>query len=377
MTNERVLQLNFGPHNSTAIGPFCLNLQLDGEIVVKADPEVGFLHRGIEKICERLPWLGLHPFVDRVDYLAPIHGNLAYSLAVEKLMSLDVPKRASQIRVITGELNRIESHLYSIGYLASRLGCGTALMYMLRDREKVNNLFEMLCGARLTYNYIRIGGVSHDVTEGFIEKTYEFLDFLRPKLKEYKDILTENAIFSGRLSNIGVLYYEKCISAAITGPNLRGSCDSSKLMWDLRKVEPYSGYESYDFDFNTGLCESMKGDCFSRYLVRLAEIDQSMNLVRQGLDRLVEGPFRTNPPLGDKGLLRPPIGEAYAAVEGPRGLFGVYIYSDGGVTPGRIKFRPPSLNVFSVLPELLEGHQISDINAIVGSLDIMMSEVDR
>lgn len=370
MNQESLLTLNIGPHHSAAIGPFRVQVRTDGEMVVDAIPDVGYLHRGIEKIAERMTWMGFMPYTDRVDYLAGIHCNLAYALAVETLSQVEVPERASSIRVITSELNRIGSHLLSLGYFANRLGSATAFMYALRDREKINNLFEMLCGARLTYSYIRIGGVAADVTEGFIEKTYEFVDYLLPKLKEYNDLLSNNRVFTGRLANVGVVPLAMAINSGVTGPILR----ASGLKHDSRKLTPYSGYQKYDFDVPVGKGEhGVVGDAFDRHMVRIREIEQSATIIRQALDSLPSGSFLTPLPR----VFKAPKGEAYAAVESPRGAFGVYICSTGEKHPFRLKFRTPSFAVLNLFPEILRNVQLSDVATIVGSLDIMVSEVDR
>lgn len=364
------LTLNVGPHHSAAIGPFRMRVTTDGETVVTAEPDVGYLHRGIEKIAERMTWTGFMPYTDRVDYVSAIHCNLAYALAVESLARIDVPERASCIRVLVGELNRIASHLLTVGHMASQLGASTALMYALRDREKINNLFEMLCGARLTYNYVRIGGVAADVTEGFIEKTYEFVDYLMPKLKEYHDLLSNNQIFVGRLARVGAVTLARAIDAGLTGPTLR----AAGLKHDVRRNTPYCGYHKFDFDVPAGKGEvGAEGDAFDRYIVRMREIEQAVSIIKQALDALPAGPFNTVLPR----IFKAPKGEAYAIVESPRGALGVYVCSAGEKNPARVKFRTPSLAVLNLFPSVLEGARLSDVPTIIASLDIMVSEVDR
>lgn len=367
---ETTLTLNIGPHHSAAIGPLRIKLQTDGEMVMSGEPEVGYLHRGIEKIGERMTWTGFMPYTDRVDYLAAIHCNLAYALAVEGLAQIQVTERANTIRVVTSELNRIASHLLTLGFQANQLGSSTAFMYALRDREKINNLFEMLCGARLTYNYIRIGGVAADVTEGFLEKTYEFLDYLMPKLKEYNDLLSNNRIFIGRLASVGAISLSTAVDCGVTGPILR----AAGLKHDMRKVAPYCGYQKYDFDIPVGKGEvGALGDAFDRHMVRIREIEQSASIIRQALDILPEGPFMTQLPR----VFKAPKGESYAAVESPRGALGVYVSSTGEKHPARVRFRTPSFATLNLFPQLLTQVPLSDVATTVGSLDIMVSEVDR
>lgn len=370
METERTLTLNVGPHHSAAIGPLRLKIRTDGEMVLSGEPEVGYLHRGIEKIGERMTWTGFMPYTDRIDYLAAIHCNLAYALAIEALAQIQVSERAHAIRVITSELNRIASHLLSLGFLANQLGSSTAFMYALRDREKINNLFEMLSGARLTYNYVRIGGVAADVTEGFIEKTYELVDYLLPKLKEYNDLLSNNRVFIGRLANVGVVSLANAVDCGVSGPTLR----AAGLKHDMRKVAPYCGYQKYDFDIPVGKGDvGTLGDAFERHMVRIREIEQSASLIRQALDSLPEGPYLQQLPR----IFKPPKGEAYASVESPRGALGVYVNSTGEKHPFRVRFRTPSFAMLNLFPELLTQVPLSDVATVVGSLDIMVSEVDR
>lgn len=370
MAQAKYVDLSIGPHHSTAIGPFSLSVKTDGETVYSGEPDIGYLHRGIEKIAEKMTWTGFLPYCDRLDYLASIHGNLVYALAVEKIAAIDVPARANYIRVVVSELNRISSHLVTIGMLASRLGLRTALMYSLRDRERINNLFEVVCGARLTYSYIRIGGVISDVTDGFIEKTYEFVEYLLPKLKEYHDLISHNHVATGRLASVGVVTAERAIQCGISGPILRGA--GVKL--DTRKVAPYSGYDKIDFDTPLGHEEvGTLGDAFDRHMVRMNEIEQSCLIIKQALDLLPDGAFNVSLPR----LFEVPKGEAYVCIESPRGALGVYVQSDGGKHPSRVKFRAPSFPVLNLFPAILENVPLSDVATIVGSLDIMVSEVDR
>lgn len=367
--DSHYLRLNSGPHNSSAHGLLRIKVASEGETVRKADPEVGYLHRGIEKIAERVSWVGFSPFTDRVDYLSAIHCNLAYAMAVETVARIQVSPRAGIIRVIAGELNRIASHLYLISSLASRLGATTAAMYMIRDRESINNLFEMLCGSRLTYNYVRIGGVAHDITEGFIERTVEALDEIEPRMAEYDDLLLKNGIFEGRLRGLGRISAEDALGHGLTGPNLR----ASGVDWDLRVKSPYCGYEKYAKHLQASRNITLAGDSLSRVVLRLLEIRESVALVRDALDDIPPGPYKEPLPL----KFAPPAGEAYAVVESPRGVFGVYVRSNGGKSPDRVRLRAPSVAAVSLLPHVLRDVQLGDIPSVVGSLDIMISEVDR
>lgn len=369
-SGAQTLTFNIGPHHSSAIGPLRMKVRTDGEVVVAAEPDVGYLHRGIEKAAERMTWTGFMPYTDRVDYLSAVHCNLAYALAVESLAGIAVPERASSVRVLVSELNRIASHLLTIGTLANQLGAATVLMYALRDREKINNLFELLCGARLTYNYVRIGGVAADVTDGFIEKSYELIDYLLPKLKEYHDLLSNNRIFMGRLANVGVVSQSLAIDCGLTGPILR----ASGFKHDVRKFTPYCGYQKLDFDVPVAKSEiGTQGDAFARYMVRMREIEQASSIIRQVLDNLPEGAIATVLPR----LFKAPKGEAYAAVESPRGVLGVYVCSTGEKNPCRVKFRTPSFATLNLFPDILKDVPLSDVTTIIGSLDIMVSEVDR
>lgn len=367
---SKTLAFNIGPHHSSTIGPFRMRVETDGEVVYSCKPDVGYLHRGVEKIAEKMTWTGFLPYTDRIDYLSAVHCNLAYALAVESLAKLDVPERASYIRVLVSELNRIASHLLAAGVLANQLGANTVLMYALRDREKINNLFEMLCGARLTYNYVRIGGVAADVTDGFIEKSYEFIEYLLPKLKEYHDLLSNNRIFVGRLANVGEISEKEAIACGQSGPILR----ASGVKFDVRKSRPYCVYQKFDFDLPVGSGEvGMAGDAFDRYIVRMREIEQAASLIRQTLDTLPAGSFSTTLPR----IFKAPKGEAYSMIESPRGTFGVYVASTGEKHPARVKFRTPSFAVLNLFPQILQNVPLSDVSTILGSLDIMVSEVDR
>lgn len=362
--------VSVGPLGNHAIGPFRIRIETDGENVRSGHPEVGLLHRGIEKIAERMTWAGFVPYTDRVDYVSSVHGNLAYALAVERLAGIEVPERASRIRVIATELGRIGSHLLALGAMADVLGHRTFFMFALRERERVNNLFEMLAGARLTHSYARIGGVAFDITEGFVEKTREFLEYIETKIPEYSDLLFGGDLFRERLSGLAPVSSPLAIQAGLTGPNLR----ASGLKRDVRKDDPYCGYERLDFGVPVGAGESgTQGDALDRVRVRLREISESSDIVRQALKGIPEGSFQSPIPR----LFRAPEGEACASVESPRGTLSVYVRSSGGRGPRRVRFRAPSFSVLSLFPGILTGAQLSDVAAIVSSFDVCASEVDR
>lgn len=369
MTGE-ALHLNVGPHGSAAAGPLRLSLRTDGETVLSAEAEAGYLHRGIEKIGERMTWAGFLPYAERVDHLAPVHGALAYALAVEALSGVEVSERVKHIRVVIGELNRIASHLLAQGFLANAMGFSTFTAYALRERERINNLFEMLTGARVTYNYLRIGGVASDVTEGFIEKAYDFVDYIVPRLAEYEDLLSHNPIFVDRLTGLAPVTADTAIRYGLSGPSLR----ASGVGRDQRKAAPYSGYHHFEFTVPVAAQgPKVYGDVFTRFNLRMNEIEQSASIVKQALDALPDGPWEPTLPR----FFKAPKGEAYAAVESPRGIFGCYVRSDGDRYPFRVKFRTPSFSVLPLLSEVLRGAMVADVSIILASFDVVASEVDR
>lgn len=358
--------INMGPQHPSTHGVLSLELRLDGEMVVSCTPHIGYLHRSFEKLAERRTYTQFIPYTDRLDYLSSMNNNLAYVMACEKLMNISVSDRAKYIRVIIAELNRVSSHLLAIGTFAQDLGAfGTPLLYCFRERERIVDIFDELCGNRLTYNYMRIGGVQFDLPSGMDKKTLEFVKYLRPKIDEYDWLLTYNSIFLARSKHIAVLPKDLAISYSITGPNLR----ASGVKWDLRKDEPYLVYDKFAFDIPTGA----NGDAWDRYKVRIEEIRQSLKIIEQALGALPEG----DPTVKIGRVLKPSPGEAYFRAENPRGELGFYLASDGSIYPYRLKIRSPSFCNLAVLPELLKGTKVADVVSALGSLDIIMGEIDR
>ncbi|MCL5289877.1 MAG: NADH-quinone oxidoreductase subunit D [Bacillota bacterium] len=356
--------LNLGPQHPSTHGVFRIILTLDGETVVKAVPVPGYLHRGIEKLAESRTYTQVIPYTDRLDYLAGMLMNWGYVYAVEKLMNVEVPERAEYIRVIVGELARIASHLVATGAYAADIGGLTGFIYTFRDREDIMDLLEMISGARLTPSYMRIGGVAADIPDGFIEKCRRFIDYLPDAIEEYNGLITGNEIFQARTKNVAVLSAEKAIDMSLSGPVLR----ASGVNYDLRKARPYSVYDRFEFEVPLGT----KGDCFDRYYVRLLEMEQSAKIIRQALDQLPEGPIKGKVPK----VIKPPKGEAYAEIESSKGIMGTYVVSDGSTNPYRVHFRRPSFVNLGYLDEMLKGWKIADVIAILGSIDIVLGEVD-
>jgi NADH-quinone oxidoreductase subunit D len=362
--------LNMGPQHPSTHGVLRLELETDGEIVRRVIPHIGYLHRCFEKHAENVDYPGVIPYTDRMDYVASMNNSLGYALAVEKLMKLEVNARVQTLRVIMAELNRIASHLLSIGTYAMDIGSFTPFLHCFREREKILDLFEWTCGARLLYNYNWVGGVSHDIPEGFVEKAREFLRQFAPVIPEMDELLSYNKIFLERTARVGVITEEMALSYNITGPNLRGS----GVRWDLRKDTPYSGYETYDFAVPVGIGKfGPLGSCWDRYYVRMREMEQSIKIIRQALDRLPEGDVQEKVPK----KVKPPKGEAYGRTETPRGELGYYIVSDGGNNPYRVKVKSPCFTALSILPEIAKGEMVADIIALIGSIDIVMGELDR
>ena len=379
--------VNMGPQHPSTHGVLRLELKLDGEVVREAIPHIGYLHRCFEKHSENLSYPQIIPFTDRMDYIAAMNQNWGFCLAVEKLLEADesrdfeVPERAEYLRVLICELNRIASHLLSFGTYGMDLGAFTPFLYAFRDRERLLLLFEKVCGARLTYNYVRIGGVSEIIPmepgsiaeQNYLDEIEEFLDYFEPKIDEYNELLTKNSIFSERTTGVAVMSAEMALSYGATGPNLRGS----GVDWDLRRDEPYSIYDRFDFDVPVAVdvpeLGSVVGDCWSRYKIRMDEMKESVRIVRQILaEGLPDGPV-----MADLKAVRPPKGEIYFRSEAPRGELGFYIVSDGTPKPVRVKGRSPCFSALSVMQELSRGLMVADIIAIIGSIDIVMGEVDR
>ncbi|MGR3310462.1 MAG: NADH-quinone oxidoreductase subunit D [Candidatus Brocadiales bacterium] len=357
--------INMGPQHPGTHGVLRLILKLDGEEILSCVPDIGFLHRGMEKIAENRTYLQFIPFTDRIDYLSAMSSNMAYVLAVERLANIPVPRRAEFLRIIMLELNRIASHLIWLGTYGLDLGAFTPFLYAFREREKILDLFEMTCGARLTYCYFRFGGVSQDIPPEFMPALKNFLPDLKEKLDEYDVLLTNNIIFLGRTKNVGILSKDMAIDYGVTGPNLRGS----GVKWDLRKDDPYSIYSEFEFDVPT--CDT--GDSWGRYNVRIEEMRQSIRIIEQAIEKLPQG--NVNSGLMPNLKIEP--GEIYARTESPRGELGVYLVSDGTKKPYRLKIRSPSFSNLSVLPEIVKGWKVADVIAILGSIDIVMGDVDR
>ena len=360
------LIVNIGPQHPSTHGVFRMRVTLDGERIIDAEMIVGYLHRSIEKLAEERTWIQNIPFTDRMDYLAAMTGNLSYCLAVERLAGIEVPERAQYLRVIFGELQRIASHAMANGTFVNDCGAWqTPLFYMFREREKIVDLFEMTCGARLTLNYVRIGGVSFDIPDEFMPKLRELLDELPDRFAEYEQLLVDNEILLLRSRDVGVLSPELAMNASMSGPMLRGS----GIAWDIRKADPYSLYERFDFDIPVG----HNGDCYDRFMVRMEEVRQSMRIIEQAVEQLPPGSYAAEVPLN----LRPPAGEIYSRIESPKGELGFYLISDGGPTPFRYHVRSPSLINLAALREMVIGHSVADAIVTLGSIDINVGEVDR
>ncbi|HEY2423999.1 MAG TPA: NADH dehydrogenase (quinone) subunit D [Chthoniobacterales bacterium] len=384
------LVINMGPSHPATHGVLRIVLELDGEIITKAIPDIGYLHRGDEKIAENMQFNQFVPYTDRLDYLAPLANNVAYALAVEKLMGWELPPRGKAIRVIACEVARISSHLLGLGAFAMDVGATTVFLYTFTEREKLYNLIELLTGARFTTSYTRIGGQIRDLPDGFIPDLNKFLDEFVPQLNELDRLLTRNRIWVDRTKDLGVISKEDAISFAITGPNIRGS----GIDYDVRKARPYLDYDKYDFDVPIGTV----GDAYDRYLVRIEEMRQSVKILRQVIQKLPDGPIdvhdpKNMPPPKPEVLMKmeelihhfiihtegidAPVGEVYFGAENPKGELGFYINSKGGGVPYRLKIRAPSFVNLSILPKILPGHMMSDVVAILGSLDFVMGECDR
>ena len=362
--------LNMGPQHPSTHGVLRLELQTDGEVVQKITPHIGYLHRCFEKHAENVDYPGVIPYTDRMDYIASMNNSLGYALAVEKLMGIEVNDRVKTLRIIVAELNRIASHLLSVGTYAMDIGAYTPFLHCFREREKILDLFEWICGARLLYNYNWVGGLSHDIPDGFVEKTRQFLTEFEPVIAEENELLSFNKIFIERTAGVGILSEELALSYNVTGPNLRGS----GVSWDLRRAEPYCGYETYDFAVPVGQGKfGPLGSCWDRYYVRVREMEECVKIIRQALDRLPEGDVQEKVPK----KVRPPKGEVYGKTETPRGELGYYIISDGSPNPFRVKIKSPCFTALAVLPVISKGEMIADIIAVIGSIDIVMGELDR
>jgi NADH-quinone oxidoreductase subunit D len=383
--------LNMGPQHPSTHGVLRILLELDGETVLKAVPDLGYLHTGIEKSCEDKTYSQAITLTDRMDYLNPLGNNLAYCLAVEKLLGIEVPKRAQYFRVLMVELQRISSHLVWLGTHAIDMGAMSVFLYCFREREEILKIFEFVAGQRMMTSYIRIGGLALEPPTGWVERVEKFLKMMPGRIDEYESLLTGNRIWLGRLKGVGVMSAEDAVAYSMTGPTLR----AAGLAHDVRKAFPYSSYEEFQFDVPT----RTEADCFARYLVRVAEMRESLKIVRQAIDKTPsEGPVRTDapgivPPDREKMKTEmealiyhfkiftegfaPPPGEAYASIESPRGELGCFIASDGSPKPLRCHFRSPSFINLQALPKLVTGQLISDVIACIGTIDIVLGDVDR
>lgn len=369
-TQEMVL--NMGPHHPSTHGVLRFVLQTDGEMMVKATPDVGFLHRGMEKIAEGLPWQSFMPYTDRIDYVAALNCNLGYAVAVERLAGIAVPEKAEYLRVIGAELTRIASHFIGFGALLLDLGAVTPFVHALRERETYNDLIELLCGARLTHNYVRIGGVSFDLPAGFVGQCRAFIDHLEQEfIPEFNRLISFNTILINRLAKVGVITAEAAQEYMLSGPNLRGSGTA----FDLRRDEPYSIYDRFDFEIPVGTGRfGTVGDSYDRYIIRIEEVAQSCRIIRQALDSLPEtGAIQTKLPKP----FTVPAGEIYVRTEAPRGELGFYVISDGGKNPFRLKIRTGSFSAMTIIETLSQGVMVADLVAIIGSLDVVAPEIDR
>ncbi len=359
------LVLNMGPQHPSTHGVLRIILKLDGEKVTGTDCVLGYLHRGVEKIGENRTYQQFAPYVDRMDYVAAVSNGLGYCLAVEKLLNVEAPPRAQAVRVILTELNRIASHLVWLGTHALDIGAITPVFYCFREREEAINIFEKYCGARLTTHSFRIGGLQYETYDGFEDHVRAFCRMFRPKVDEYEELLTGNRIWQGRLKGVGILTAEDCKAYGVTGPLLR----AAGVKWDIRKAMPYSGYEQYEFDIPTG----ENGDTFDRYVVRMEEMRQSVRILEQAVERIPEGPIMGKVPK----VIKPPVGEVYVSIEAPKGELGYFIVSDGSPQPYRMRVRPPSFINLQSLDKMVQGGLIADVVAVVGTIDIVLGEVDR
>lgn len=358
--------LNFGPAHPSTHGVFRMRMTLDGEVIVDMEPVFGYLHRGVEKLAEERTYTGFIPLTDRLDYLASMSNNLAYCLAVEKLGGIFIPERAEYIRVIMAELQRIASHLVAVGAFLNDCGAFmTPILYMLREREKILDLFDMVSGQRLTYNYMRFGGISQDIPGEFLPALAKFVKQMPGFLDEYDRLLAENEILQARSKGVGILTREMAVNCSTSGPVLR----ASGIKWDIRKADTYSIYDRFEFDIPTGSV----GDCYDRYRVRMEEMRQSLRIIKQAMEQVPPGKIRADVPR----LLRLPVGETYAHIEAPKGELGFYIVSDNSIAPYRCHIRAPSLINLTALRDMMVGWKVADAIIIFGSIDICMGEVDR
>jgi NADH-quinone oxidoreductase subunit D len=389
--SANTMVLNMGPQHPSTHGVLRVVLELDGEIVLKARPVIGYLHTGIEKNMEAKTYSQAITMTDRIDYLAPLSNNLCYCLAVEKILGIEIPKRAQYIRVLLTEMTRIASHLVWLGTHAIDLGAMSVFLYTFREREEIMKIFEYVSGQRMMTSYFRIGGIALEPPPNWLDHIRRVIDSLPAHIDEYEGLLTNNRIWLGRTKGVGIISAEDAIAMGASGPMLRGS----GVPYDIRKAFPYSSYEEFDFDIQT----QTAGDCFARYQVRVAEIRESIKIVRQAMEKVpAEGPIKATAPgiiapsreemkSSIEGLIyhfkiytegfAPPPGEVYQAIESPRGELGFFVASDGSAHPYRVKVRAPSFINLQTLPRLCEGRLIADVVACIGTTDIVLGEVDR
>lgn len=364
--NTQPVTVNIGPHHPSTHGVFRMKVTFDGENVVDVEPVIGYLHRGTEKLAEERNYTQIITLTDRLDYVASMTNNQAYVLSCEKLMDMTVPERGMYLRVIAAELQRVASHLIGIGFFLQDLGAfGTPLMYCFRERERILDLFEMLCGARITVSYMRIGGIFQDAPVDFWPALTRLLDDLPSYVDELEALISSNEVVLARTKGVSFLSSEQCINASITGPMLR----ATGIPWDLRKAAPYDVYGRLEFDVIT----LPEGDNYARYAVRLSEIRQSLRMINQCIDQVEPGPVRATTDM----LFRPPAGEAYVPIESPKGELGFYLISDGTIAPYRCKIRGPSFVNLTLLKEMMVGYKLADGIVSLGSLDFNVGEVDR
>jgi NADH-quinone oxidoreductase subunit D len=359
------LVLNMGPQHPSTHGVLRVILKLDGERVTGVECVIGYLHRGVEKIGENRTYTMFVPYVDRMDYIAAVSNGLGFCLAIETLAGLEAPPRAQAARVILTELNRIASHLLWLGTHALDIGAMSPLFYTFREREEILKIFENYCGARLTTHAFRIGGLQYELYEGFEEQVRAFCRAFKPRLDEYHQLLTKNPIWMNRLQGVGILTIEDCKQFGVTGPLIR----AAGLAWDLRKAQPYSGYAQYEFDIPT----RPTGDSYDRYLVRMAEMRESVRIIEQAVSRIPAGAILARVPK----VLKPAVGEAYVSIEAPKGELGYFVVSDGSIQPYRVRVRPPSFLNLQALEKMAVGALVADVVAIIGTIDIVLGEVDR
>jgi NADH-quinone oxidoreductase subunit D len=359
------LHINMGPQHPATHGVLRVKLKLDGERVMGSECVIGYLHRGVEKIAENRTYAQFAPYTDRMDYVAAVTNGMGYVEAVEKLLGVEIPPRAQYTRMILAELQRIASHLLWLGTHALDLGAMTPVFYTFREREEILKIFEKYCGARLTTHAFRIGGLQYDLYGGFEQDCRKFCEYLLPKIDEYEQLLTKNRIWIDRTRGVGVLSAEDAVAYGVTGPVLRGS----GVKWDIRKVQPYEAYDKVEFEVPIG----QHGDTYDRYIVRVQEMRQCVRIIRQCVERLAPGPI-----FGKVGkVIKPPAGEVYHSIEAPKGELGYFVVSDGSTNPYRVRVRPPSFVNLQALDIMIRGHLIADVVAVIGTLDIVLGEVDR